>query len=128
VKDEQWLHGHSFAIGDHKGAETKGAGASQQKKVVHPSRLHHNIISSDAKNTKIRSRIPKKIENRRQKKNSPEREEERERRQRDKNLNTRRRVCQPVLVEIQSGPLEKIKTRSCCDNRGLFRTSGESWP
>jgi hypothetical protein len=39
-----------------------------------------------------------------------ERERERETRQRDKNLNARRRVCQqPVLVEIQLGPLEKIK-------------------
>jgi hypothetical protein len=128
VKDEQWIHGHSFAICDHKGAETKGARASQQKKSFTPA--DHTTTSSQVtpRTRKFASEFQKK-KRKPTAERIPEREKKREReRQRDKKLNARRRVYQPVLVEIQSGPLEKIKTRSCCNNRGLFRTTGESWP
>jgi hypothetical protein len=47
VKDEQWLHGHSFAICDHKGTETKGVGASQQKKSFAPA--DHTTTSSQVR-------------------------------------------------------------------------------
>jgi hypothetical protein len=87
---------------------------------------HHNIISSDAKNTNIRSRIPTKIENRRQKEFPRERRRERERRQRDKNLNARQRVCQPVLVEIQSGPLEKIKPEAAATTGASSEPPGKA--
>jgi hypothetical protein len=79
VKDEQWIHGHSFAICDHKGAETKGARASQQKKSFTPA--DHTTTSSQVtpRTRKFASEFQKKKENRRQKEFPRERRRERER-------------------------------------------------
>lgn len=89
----------------------KRCGSFATEKVVHPSRPHHNIISSDAKNTKIRSRIPTKIENRRQKEFPREREKAKGQKP--------KRTTEGLSTRSRRNPIRsagKDKTRSCCNN------------
>ncbi len=103
----------------------KRCGSFATEKVVHPSRPHHNIISSDAKNTKIRSRIPTKIENRRQKEFPREREREREKAKGQKPKRTTEGL---PTTRSRRNPIRsaaKDKTRSYC-NRASSEPPGKA--
>jgi hypothetical protein len=101
----------------------KRCGSFATEKVVHPSRPHHNIISSDAKNTKIRSRIPTKLENRGQKEFPRERQREKAKGQKPK------RTTEGLPTRSRRNPIRsagKDQTRSCCNNRASSEPSGKA--